>query len=80
LPCSATSSFIEFSSIGFFLFGYIKGQVLSLEFDSPVDLLEWIRDEFEKISPAVLEEIFDSWIMCVGKYIQHEGDYVLDML
>jgi hypothetical protein len=33
-----------------------------LEFDSAEDILYWIRVEFERIPPAVLEDVFESWI------------------
>jgi hypothetical protein len=60
---------------GFFLFGCLKWKMLSFEFNSSAGPLEWIKEEFEKIPPAVHEGIFESWIIRVGKCTQREGDY-----
>jgi hypothetical protein len=46
-----------------------------LEFDSAEDSLQWIRAEFESIPPAVLEDVFESWINRVEKCIQVNGNY-----
>jgi hypothetical protein len=43
--------------------------MVGLEFDSAEDLLHWIRAEFERIPPAVLENVFKSWINRLERYI-----------
>jgi transposase len=58
-----------------FLFGYLKEKMIGFEFDFADDLLDWIKAEFESITDAVLEVIFESWINRVEKCIQYEGDY-----
>jgi hypothetical protein len=62
----------------FFLFEYLKEKMLDLEFDSPETLLEWMKNEFRKITPNTLEAIFEHWIIRVAKCIEHEGNHFLE--
>jgi hypothetical protein len=55
----------------FFLFGYIKQKITGQEFASPDDLLEAIRDEFDRISPSVLESVFEEWLIRLQTCIDH---------
>jgi transposase len=59
----------------FFLFGYLKGKMQGLEFDSPEALLAWIRAEMATIRPDALEAVFERWILRVAKCIEHQGAY-----
>jgi hypothetical protein len=59
----------------FFLFESLKTKMLGLEFDCPGTLLDWIKAEFQRIPSEVLERVFESWIICFQKCIEHEGDY-----
>jgi hypothetical protein len=45
-----------------------------LEFNSAKEILHWIRAEFERIPPAVLEDVFERWINRLEKYSQYEGN------
>jgi hypothetical protein len=52
----------DLALLNFLRFGYPKEKILGLEFDSAEDLLHWTSAEFERIPPAALENIFESWI------------------
>jgi hypothetical protein len=47
----------------FFLFGYIKQKITGQEFVSPDDLFEAMREEFDRLSKSVLENVFDEWLI-----------------
>jgi histone-lysine N-methyltransferase SETMAR len=59
----------------FFLFGYIKQKITGQEFASPDDLLEAIREEFDRLSPSVLESVFEEWMIRLQTCIDHKGSY-----
>jgi hypothetical protein len=65
----------DFAPSDFFLFEYLKEKTLRLEFNSAEDLLHWIRDEFERVPPAFLEDVFENWINRLGKCVQCGADY-----
>jgi hypothetical protein len=39
------------------------------------DLLEAIREVFDRLSRSVLESVFDEWLVRLQAYIDHEGSY-----
>jgi hypothetical protein len=59
----------------FFLFGYIKQKIVGQEFLSVGDLLEAIREAFDRLSRSVLESVFDEWMVRLQTYIDHESYY-----
>jgi transposase len=59
----------------FFLFGHLKSQMIGREFNSPEDLIRWIRAAFLRISRDTSERVFDEWIDRVERCISHEGSY-----
>jgi hypothetical protein len=57
---------------GFYLFGYVKGCLVSLRFESADDLLEAI---LERIQKAILQEVFLEWMDWLRKEITTDGEY-----
>jgi hypothetical protein len=49
----------DMAPLDFFLFEYIKQKIAGQEFVSSDDLFEVIREEFDRLSKSVLENIFD---------------------
>jgi histone-lysine N-methyltransferase SETMAR len=43
-------------------FGHLKCQMIGREFDSPEDLVRWIRAAFLRISRDTIERVVDEWI------------------
>jgi histone-lysine N-methyltransferase SETMAR len=62
----------------FFLVGYIKQKIAGHEFVSPDDLLEAIREEFERLSKSFLESLFDEWLIRLQTYLDYQGSYFLE--
>jgi histone-lysine N-methyltransferase SETMAR len=60
----------------FFLFGYLKGKILGLEFESPPAFFAWINAEFQRIAREALEAIFESRIIRVQQCIGSQGDHL----
>jgi hypothetical protein len=52
-----------------------KTQMIEREFDSPEDLIRWIRVGFLRISRDTIERVFDKWIDRIERCISHEGFY-----
>jgi hypothetical protein len=42
---------------------------------SPDDLLEAIREEFNRPSKSVLESVFEEWLIRLQTCIDHQGSY-----
>jgi hypothetical protein len=59
----------------FFLFGYIKQKIIGQEFASPDDLFEAIREEFDGLSPSVLESVFEEWLIRLQTYLDNQSSY-----
>jgi hypothetical protein len=62
-------------SIILFLFGYIKQKITDQEFLSLNDLLEAIREEFDRLSKSVLENVFNEWLIRLQTCFDYEGSY-----
>jgi hypothetical protein len=61
-PASHWRCPLDLAPSDFFLFGHLKSQMIGLEFDSPEDLIRWIRAAFPRISRGRIERVFDEWI------------------
>jgi transposase len=59
----------------FFLFGYIKQKIAGQKFVSPDDLLEAIREEFDRFSKSVLESLFDEWMIRLQTCLDYKGSH-----
>jgi hypothetical protein len=59
----------------FFVFGYIKQKIAGQEFVSADDLLEAIREKFDRLSKCVLESLFDEWMIRLQTYIDDQYSY-----
>jgi hypothetical protein len=60
----------------FFLFDHLKERMIGLEFESPEDLLEWIRATLDNILKPVFEKVFMTWIERLETFIQSNGAYI----
>jgi histone-lysine N-methyltransferase SETMAR len=58
-----------------FLFEYLKEQMGGREFDSPADVLEWVREVFQRIGRDTIERVFEEWIRQVQQCIERQGAY-----
>jgi hypothetical protein len=76
---SCIFSFVSFSSTAVMLMPrgtpYIKQKIAGQEFLSPDDLLEAIREEYDRPSKSVLESVFDEWLIRLQTYIDYQGSY-----
>jgi hypothetical protein len=59
----------------FFLFGYLKGEMVSFTANSPADSLSEIRRIFPEISKETLVTVYDEWITRLDWITNHKGDY-----
>jgi hypothetical protein len=50
----------NFALSNFFLFGYLKGKILGIDFKSPQVLIDWIQLTFEAIPKHFLDQVFES--------------------
>jgi hypothetical protein len=49
--------------------------MIGQEFDSPEDLIKWIREAFLRISKDIIERVFGEWIHRVEGCVSHENSY-----
>ena len=59
----------------FFLFGAMKGNCEKLDFTSPEEVLNHIKEKFEKFSKETLHNVFLEWEERLRWVIDHNGDY-----
>jgi hypothetical protein len=59
----------------FFLFGYIKQKIIGQEFLSADDLLDTIKEAFDRLSRPVLENAFDEWLVSLQTCIDYNNSY-----
>jgi hypothetical protein len=54
---------------------YIKQKIAGQEFVSLDDLLDAIREEFDRLSKSVLESVFDKWLIHLQTCVDYPGSY-----
>jgi transposase len=59
----------------FFVFGHLKSMMAGREFDSPQNLIAWIKATFERISRSLIERVFEEWMDQMEQCIAHQGSY-----
>ena len=60
----------------FFLFGYLKNRAKGIDFACEDDVIEWVRDEFQRIPKGTLHRVFEEWIYRLERCIQVNGEYI----
>jgi histone-lysine N-methyltransferase SETMAR len=60
----------------FFLFGYVKEKLIGSAFDSPDDLFSAVEEIILGISPQVLVNVFNEWLLRLATCRDSGGEYV----
>jgi prophage maintenance system killer protein len=66
----------RFGTVGFFLFGYVKGKLMGYRAETPSELLVRIRVSLADIPRETLNAVFLEWMKRLQKYVEVDGEYV----
>jgi hypothetical protein len=74
--CTSFPLFARFGTLGLFLFGDIKDQVMGYRAETPSELLVGIRVILAEIPRETLKAVFLEWMERLQKCVQIDGKYV----
>jgi hypothetical protein len=60
----------------FFLFGDLKTKLKGQEFETMEDLQGWVDELRTKVTPDLMQRVYEHWIDRLNQVIRIDGDYV----